>query len=407
MTVRIRYSAIANRRRNRGLRIKKMLGNAARPGERRVALRQVQRALQVISEAALAPARQVAHVGLPVVAAMGAQKVIDGVKSVSGKKRSATSKKSSMAKRKKTSSNATKSYARSSSKSTVYKRKRKSTKKRKTIKQRIARVEKVLPRRAVHDVREIVGGYVRHGNQRCYYETAGMFDAAFIESKLNNLAFIDRGVTPAIDSIDLTAAGLGQVNLSLENLYSKLVVRNNNKVDAVVDIYALRCKENTNLSPVAAMQANDQDYSVVGGTLDSTDNILTYPSDFEYFRRHWQIVSHSKTHLRPGDEHTAYFSQKYMKYNPQMLDIDDDQYQTGNTVWFIRTMGSVGYNSTTEEEVTTCDGTVHYVKVRKMLIKYDSDAPFHKIETENNLTDISAPAQGGPQTEVDATDVHD
>jgi hypothetical protein len=125
------------------------------------------------------------------------------------------------------------------------------------------------------------------------------------------------------------------------------------------------------------------------------------------FRKEWDITKHGKAHLRGGDIMEMVYSQKYRKYDPTVKDVNVLTYQKGDTVWFLRTMGTVGHDPTTEELTTTTDGTVHFVYTRKLKVKYDSDLPFTKIETVNNLDDINSPVQGGPAQEVDQGDEHD
>lgn len=300
-------------------------------------------------------------------------------------------------KRYKTKSTATVMQSRSGV--TYRKRKRVSrASKKRSLKKRVRALERMSKNIAVHDYRYTDSIQVTHNNNECAYGIINGCTAQSIEESIDNLTFIDRAATPALDSIDLRTLGRHH-DVNVADIFCSVVLRNNAVIPCIVDIYTLIAKDDTGYTPLTAMTQDDANYNVT----DSNVNIQTYPSDFALFNRKYKIVKHARSQLNGGDEMKMVYSRKLRKYDPEVND-EINTYNAGDQFFFIRTMGVVAHDATTTTSVGRGDGGVDVVFQRKWKIKYPSDAKFKTIEPVNQLDTMAVNAEVSGPNVVDQKD---
>lgn len=286
------------------------------------------------------------------------------------------------------------------------KRKR-SRKGKRSLKQRLVALEKSQQKWATHELRHMSGAQLTFGSSVANYVAIGCFNSSHIETAMDNLAYLDRSATPALDTINLLTSGYGAQDIKVKDLYGRMTVRNNNEVDAIVDIYMCQAKSDDSEDPLQVQTSDDANYQAVGLTLNAQTDVMLFPTDFSYFKKMWKIVGHTKGHLRSGDELHLTYTQKERTYDPSHKDINTESFQRGDTVWLIRAQGVVGHSALVEEDICLTDGSLDYVNYRKHTIKYKSDAAFHKIETVNQLATPTDAEAAGPAVDAGLEDVQD
>lgn len=264
---------------------------------------------------------------------------------------------------------------------------------KKSLGERISALEKNKPLYAIHDYRNIEGTYMTMSENVCAYKQFALFDTTLIEGAIDALSFIDRGATPAVDSVDLSGQTYAH-NIKLIDLYSKIMFRNNDECTMHLDVYILRVKDDNSSDPTSVIAAADGGV----GLGDGQTNLLTFPSDFPAFNVIYTIVKHDKVYLASGDEYSVVWSEKERKYDPITQDaLSSPNYRKGDTICLIRGYGGISHGITTKTLVGTATGQVDIHYKRKMKVKYESDAAFYKIETVNSLdTQTGGPEQAGP-----------
>lgn len=283
----------------------------------------------------------------------------------------------------------------------VGKKKRKGRAKSRTLKKRVAALERYGPKLANHDYRRMDVNYVANSVNSCAYRIMSCYNASIRQAAIDDLPYIDRGATPALDSLDLTNLGV-KADISFRDIYIKLTVRNNNSIASRVDVYLCRAKMDSSFTPITALTTADAKY----GITNADTNVMTFPSDFDIFKTHFKIVKHVKHVLQAGDELIQTYSQKSDKYDPEYVDDVSETYIKGDLIWLIRIQGILSHDVTTEENVGLSDGQVDLLNTMKMKVRYPSDAPFKKIETNVNLDTLTDAQAAGPVVDSNLQDDH-
>lgn len=335
---------------------------------------------------------------LPVVASIATEQAKNAVANAL-KRKSVTAANGTKKKAKMVSGGGLKRTARTGAVQSVGKR-RAVGKKKETLKDRVRALEKVKPKLATYDYRNTDAQSVTCVANQCAYEFVPGVDSALIESATDAVPYIDRGTTPAIDSINLNDQTYRH-NMDIRDIYSLLWLRNNNEQAGQVDVYCYVCRDANASTPIAWMTGQDDTL----GISNADTNILTYPSDFSQVSKHWKLDKHSKVVLKSGDEFQMVYSRNARKYDPKEKDVNGVSYQIGDQCWVVRVQGSVSHGASAKQNVGTGVPTIDIITKRKIKLRYQAETPFYFIETVNSLDSQTGGAEtAGPTVDPSKID---
>lgn len=149
------------------------------------------------------------------------------------------------------------------------------------------------------------------------------------------------------------------------------------------DIYCLVPKKDTSLSPTQAFN-NGLDSITNGTDAVSNTSVHVYLSWSPDFRALWEIKSHKKVCLAPGESVTLGYSKKF-KYEPNVTDHHTPAYQSkyGGHNYGIRVEGTLGHSETTSTNVGTGIAGVDLLIDTTLRVRYDAGLKTVSYEVEN------------------------
>lgn len=259
---------------------------------------------------------------------------------------------------------------------------------KRTLKKRVQKLERTANQLAIHDWRNYGFGQLICAVNECVYVDLDLWYKTKQEAIIDNLAFIDRGATPAVDFINLTQQTYSH-DIVFKDIFLSMTVKNNFHIPCEVKIYWFKSKGQHSSSVQALIASNDASL----GVSDGETNPLTYPYDFPAVKQQWKLIKTDQSRLNGGDELIGTYTQKYDRYNPQTHDTVNTTYQKDDVIAVIRLVGICGHDVTTDTQVGLAGGKVDYQFHRKAKVSYPSDANFHFIETD--IASAGALAAGG------------
>lgn len=263
-----------------------------------------------------------------------------------------------------------------------------------TMKQRLNKLEKYGIQLARYKARDTIYFQINNAVNVCAYTEKGSIDSVFIETRIDSLPYINTADS-AIVNINLTASGISN-DVTIENCYSKLLVKNNWHLPSEVSVYWFQCVDNTSTLPVAYMLADDANF----GITDADTNYQIWPSDFPALRKTWKILKVDKAVLNAGDELQSVHLRPRFKYNPETKDALLVTYLKGDVWCVIRTQGVLCHDVTTTTEIGLCETRLDCSLSKRMDVRYSSDAKFTKFETSEFSGTLAAGGEtAGPQVE--------
>lgn len=266
---------------------------------------------------------------------------------------------------------------------------------------RVRTLERNQPKQAVREVRNMDAWTHINAANQCAYSEYPAFDNALIESVLDDLPYVDRATTPALDTVDLRNQGL-ELNLGIRDIYSKITARNNYAIPVIADLYMLQIKNQSDIADIATMLNTADDQLQVA---TASTNVMTHPSDFKLFNETFKVLKHQKATLDAGDEFVMTYTRKNHSYDTEYVDdLSNPTYYKGNIAFLLRTQGVVAHDATTDTNVGLGDGQLDVVLYRKFKLYYDGDAPFRTINITNSLDTVAAPETAGPAVGADHAD---
>lgn len=281
----------------------------------------------------------------------------------------------------------------------VYK-KRTASRKKKSLRTRVATLEKYKPKLAIKEYRNIDAQNIVCTANNCVYAEFNGITSSLLETAVQDVTFIDRAATPAVDTINLTDQTTKH-DMDFRNLYSHVRFKNNNELTGILDVYCFICKDKSNSAPKTWMTNEDANFGVTN--IDT--NINTWPSDSKEMLKHWKMEKHTKAVLGPGDTLDVYWSRKRRIYDPKSKDSNGVAYQHGDQVWLFRLQGDITHGNTSDNTIGTGNPTIDYVVKRKVQLHYTAEAPFFKIETNNSMdTQSGGPEEAGPTVDAALVD---
>ncbi|AXQ66587.1 MAG: capsid protein [Circoviridae sp.] len=217
------------------------------------------------------------------------------------------------------------------------------------------------------------------------YDYFAMSDKTFNELLCTKLRIIDPSnpgtfLTPNLQNVDA-------FSIYVKSAYAKISCRNNYQVPVVLDLYAVRVKNDNGYSPKSAVE---QGITNIGGGALSQTSPLVFPSDSNVFRDLWKIDMHKKIKLEAGQTAEMSFNIGSYDYDPSFADSHQDDYQVSfkSCAFFWRVSGVHGHDVNDITKVGLLQSGVDCLIDMKYVVRYAAggDVEFLEVLDESDLT---------------------
>lgn len=244
------------------------------------------------------------------------------------------------------------------------KKKRKVTRKKKSLKARVSRLEKGAPKHSVFFHRDseylFMNGTI---NQKRWYDISG-FSHKHIEDTLGNIR---------VDGTDLdllTEAKTNDVTVACRNIYQSILLKNNFTTNCSVRVYWVQATDDSNIQLNTIIQKGFQDagYTNVHTTASTArvngstsirpafassglnnvaGNGLTniFLSESKQFMRTFKIVKSDKLEMGPGDSAKSFYTMKSYNYKPRETDNEAEVFKERDIHCIVELVGSLGHGA--------------------------------------------------------------
>lgn len=160
------------------------------------------------------------------------------------------------------------------------------------------------------------------------------------ENALSNLTYYDP-TTPTTLVTASGAVGTYSKTFNIKDVYTKIIIRNNYQVPAMVRVYGCIPKEDTSISPSTAYTSGLADMNN-----PNAENPLMHVTDSNIFNNLWRIDKSMKKLLNSGRQFTM---KKYLgdyTYDPSLVDDHALTYQSKykGYAWFVQVCGAIGHD---------------------------------------------------------------
>lgn len=265
-------------------------------------------------------------------------------------------------------------------------RKKKSKRKGASLKKKLNKLIKNMPKMSEHVYKNVDGKGVACAENQCGYQTTRAWDVGLLSSAVQNLRFVvtTNTVGPVlgtgvIDPVTF-AKTFGAYPIKC---YSECQLRNNTLEQNVVDVYCMDCKKDTNSSPDVLINTyQPRSLSIVTGGATNNTNVLMYPYDIPIMKEYWKCVHHEKVTLNPGDTYKMTTSDSF-KLLADMLNHESGVTYVAkrSRVWLVRVQGGIGTIAATTSSAGYIASEVCYIVKSIFKFKYDGDGLAPDIET--------------------------
>jgi hypothetical protein len=252
---------------------------------------------------------------------------------------------------------------------------RRTRRKKKSLRKRVSALEKNSTQYSNKISRVRTYGSALCEDNQVSYSTVPTWYPSHWEGLINDLKFYDvkHAGTNQIVSSDATDTGyLGDVNFA--NIYCRLRVKNAWDIPVRVTVYTLQYKDEMSDSAGTVLTNCDDPQ----GVTDVAINPCTFPQDFSYWNSKFKVLQTDKAVLQGGDEMVSSYSRKYMKYDPEIHDLESGPtYDRQSVVFFIRLEGMLAYDAVNDLRSGTpaigqSSGGIVYQLDRNCSIRYPS-----------------------------------
>jgi len=202
---------------------------------------------------------------------------------------------------------------------------------------------------------------------KCIHGAYSSNYSAYIEQVLGQLRYFNPATPGTLTTVDLTS-GTNQKEVQI-SCRGSMQLTNNYQTPAMVCLYLLRPKVDTDTNPVAAITNGMADTS--SGPLTDT-SITVYPTDSCQFNDLWIIEKSVRKVLSPGKTCMLSYSTKEFSYDPSFSDTHALTYQKSNQakVFLVRIQGTMGHDTTVSTEQGTLLAGVDIAHSIKYVVKY-------------------------------------
>lgn len=227
---------------------------------------------------------------------------------------------------------------------------------------------------------------VNKGESRMHEVT---FQTASLLFRIGNVPYYNKTTTPPqLDKIDLNdlVVSNGDTNKAQQSIAMKvtssLQVANNYAIPVWVDVYAIGAKGDHDEVPIQSVKDGWYDIGL-DDAADYTGGLSTimYPSGSKNFKTFWDITSHKRVCLQPG-ESTFLGYKKRFKYNPavqQEMPVADFHEKLAAHAFLVRLEGTLGHDDADPTKVMEANGGVDSKFTTRLSMRYDGGGKFNQI----------------------------
>lgn len=212
------------------------------------------------------------------------------------------------------------------------------------------------------------------------------FSLSDVESFLSSVPVFDQQAV-TYSNVDFTS----QTSQTFYHIkgYSKVTYVNNNAGPVRVNLYLLRPKVDSSLTPTNRFSAGVTDQ---GGAVD---DLNAYIMEYEHVKEGFANLSHKVKVLQPGQSISMSHS-SVISYDPSEVDNHNLSYTKalGTVFHVLRLEGVIGHDSTTTSIIGTCGGAVDYLHEQRYELSYDGGGDFKKFAYSDNLGAVSTGIHG-------------
>lgn len=272
-----------------------------------------------------------------------------------------------------------KKYSQQKNGSTVYKKTyRKAYRKKTTLRKQVKTLKKAVESdNAHHTYKQVQTGTFSSAVGLCNHDSLTINTAGNIEGYCANLRYFNPA-TPGTLTTANPATGTYSSKIHFDNVYSKLMLRNNYQVPVKVKVYLVKPKGDTNINP-HTYYSNGITDQVIGGGDETTPTI--YLNDIDVFKEQWSIKVLKDVVLDAGAWCEVKHSTGKFDYDPSLFDSHTVAYQPKfkSAVFMIRLEGVLGHDTTVTTEHTNLAGQVDYMRTTVAKITYDAGVNLNDI----------------------------
>lgn len=268
------------------------------------------------------------------------------------------------------------------------------SKKKKTLKQEVARLKKMMP------VTTFTKKFLEYAGAGTSVNAPGYLIKNFITStvlgnNVDKIPYVDPAGASAVLEADLGLAS-GPKTQVWESGYGKVCFKNNYENPVHVIVWECSPKSDTSSPPDADIDIFDDQFtnSTFSGTL--TDKISGFPTDNPYFVKKWNTKKLVDQVLRAGDEASAIITTDFVKVSPQEVAQRGTYARGHGKVFLARLAGTIAHDSSSVGLVGISDSRVDLSCYFRYTYKFDGQGQGPLMEYEESFGAITSAVQAGP-----------
>ena len=225
------------------------------------------------------------------------------------------------------------------------------------------------------------------------------FQTASLLFRIGNVPYYNKTTTPPqLDKIDLNdlVVSNGDTNKAQQSIAMKvtssLQVANNYAIPVWVDVYAVAAKGDHDETPIQSVRDGWFDIGLpTTANYTGSHSTIMYPSGSKNFKSFWNITSHKRVCLQPG-ESTFLGYKKRFKYNPavqQEAPTANFHERLASHAFLVRMEGTLGHDDVDPTKVMEANGGVDAKFTTRLSMRYDGGGKFNQITyaTSKNPTE--------------------
>lgn len=203
-----------------------------------------------------------------------------------------------------------------------------------------------------------------------------------LQGAVANLRYFDPSTPGTLITADASVGNYSR-KLSIKNVNSTTILRNNFIVPCNIAVYECFPKDDTSLSPLACM---------INGLVDQyastplTTQPGIFPTDVDQFNEIWGVRKVTTKKLQAGQSYVHKYNSGKYEFDPSVYDSHNLNYQKQwkAAVLLIKIWGDVGHDSTAGANVGLMKCGVDYYQTRTVTIQYDAGTSLNDFSIEDN-----------------------
>lgn len=229
---------------------------------------------------------------------------------------------------------------------------------------------KVNADQAHHTYKETTLGEINTGVGRCEYQQEAISSVSNLETYISQLRYYD----PSVPATLVTASGASGTyhrDIHIDNLFSKLEIRNNYQVPCKLKVYLVKPKGDTNITPLTYYTNGITDQVTSAGADQQT--ALLYLSDIKTFTEQYSLKCVKDVILDAGATVVCTHSTGSFTYDPSLTDSHTLAYQPKykSCLWVMRLEGVLAHD-TVANQYSTTQCSVDWIMTNVAKISYDA-----------------------------------